>query len=205
VLHSCSTCYKNKEQEYLQNYEFIFAFPKKDLTHEGIPFNIENIKGRKIDCYAVQKDQNGKILQQQNCSHCQPWKSHKPSNLNESELDINALIQYFQKHSIKKISFKNGELIITHNNNNNNNNNNETISSQEENNSQELQLARNIIQKSNLQELTSEELNKMANNNSNQQSNKPNNNALWIGCGIGGTLVIGIIIGWLMRKKTKNK
>jgi len=84
-------------------------------------------------------------------------------------LDIKTLIQYFQKYSVKKISFKNGELVITHNNN-------ETFSSQEVNNSQELQLARNIIQKSNLSELTSEELNKMANANPTQLSTKSNNN-----------------------------
>jgi len=72
IIHACSDCYKNKEQEYLQNYEFIFSFPTKDLTHEGVPFLLETIKGGKTDCYASKKDQNGKILQQQNCPHCQP-------------------------------------------------------------------------------------------------------------------------------------
>jgi hypothetical protein len=126
IIHTCSNCYKNKEQEYLKNYEFIFTFPTKDLTHERIPFDIETIKGGKTNCYASHKDQNGKILPQQNCSHCQPWKSHETNDkirkLSGKVEVINSLIQYFQKNGIKKISFKNGELVITHNNNNNNNN-----------------------------------------------------------------------------------
>jgi len=60
-------CYLAKEQEYLDNYEVIW----KETEKEGANF----IKNReKKDCYAGKKDQNGKILQQQNCPHCQPWK-----------------------------------------------------------------------------------------------------------------------------------
>src|ERR1043166_9816537 len=60
----CETCYQDKEQEYLVNYERIFKETKK----EGIKF----IKKPEIDCYASQKDQNGKILKQTECRHCQP-------------------------------------------------------------------------------------------------------------------------------------
>jgi transposase len=66
IIHACSNCYKNKEQEYLQNYECIFSFPGNDRKL------LKNIKLGKIACYAGKKDSNGKILQQQNCSHCQP-------------------------------------------------------------------------------------------------------------------------------------
>jgi hypothetical protein len=87
-----------------------------------------------------------------------------------SEPEKELIKKFFQQHSIKKISLKNGELIITHNNNNNNN---ETISAQEANNQQELQLAKDIVKKSNNQELTAEELEKMASTNSNQPPTAP--------------------------------
>lgn len=196
ILHACSNCYKSKKQEYLQNYEFIFTSPIKDLTHEGIPFNIENIKGGKIDCYANKKDPNGQILPQQNCSHCQPWKSHHTPNLKISKIDIKSLIQYFQEHSIKKIKLINGEVIITYNVLKDN----KALSIQQIDNSQELQLAKDMAQKTNNQELTMESLEKMNN------TTTPNNNALWIGIGIGGALILifGIMVNWLVRKR-KNK
>ena len=93
-------------------------------------------------------------------------------------MDIKSLIQYLQKYSIKEISFKNGELVITHNNNNNNNN--EIISAEKINDKQELVSARNIFHKNNQQKLTKEDLEKMLNASSNSVSteNPKSDNAL---------------------------
>jgi hypothetical protein len=127
------------------------------------------IKSSSIDCYANKKDPNGQILQQQNCSHCQPWKFTHTSK--PSKTDIKSLLQYFKQHSIKEIKLVNGELIITHNNNN------ETLSTQEVDNNQELQLAQDMAQK-NSDRLTIAELEKMFNTNSHQSSTTPSNNNL---------------------------
>jgi hypothetical protein len=63
ILDVCETCYKAKEQEYLNNYEVIFKGTKKEFIW---------IKKDALDCYAGKKDQNGETLKQENCSHCQP-------------------------------------------------------------------------------------------------------------------------------------
>jgi len=161
MIYACSACYKSKEQEYLENYESIFSFP----TDDGRIFKI--IKRGKADCYAGKKDRNGKILQQQNCHHCQPWKHQEVSNLNDKEI-IKLLLHYFQQHNIKKIKLVNGELVIEYNGNETKK---ETIDNQE------LQLVQNIIQASNKQELTRESLNSMVNVNTNSTSTeKPKNN-----------------------------
>ena len=59
------TCYLNKEKEYLDNYVVIWKETKKD----GAIW----IKSMDNGCYA-HKDQNGQILKQKDCLHCQPWK-----------------------------------------------------------------------------------------------------------------------------------
>jgi hypothetical protein len=66
MIYTCSNCYKNKEQEYLQNYESIFFTPTGDGTL------LKSIKRSKANCYAGKKDRDGKILKQKNCPHCQP-------------------------------------------------------------------------------------------------------------------------------------
>ncbi|CAG8594221.1 10648_t:CDS:10 [Ambispora gerdemannii] len=71
-LHICQTCYKEKEQEYLQNYSFIYTYDKSHYARAGTGY----VKTDDSDCYADQKDQNGKILKQKDCRHCQPWKYH---------------------------------------------------------------------------------------------------------------------------------
>jgi len=94
----------------------------------------------------------------------------KISQEEESKV-IKLLVQYFQQHSIKKIKLVNGELVIMHNNN-------KTLTTKEVDDDQELQLVRDMVKKSNKQELTKEELEKMVNNNSNSSSTTPNNNKL---------------------------
>lgn len=69
-IHVCYECYKSKEQEYLQNYAVIYTYDKDHLKRKGTGC----VKADYGPCYEDKKDQNGKILEQQNCSHCQPWK-----------------------------------------------------------------------------------------------------------------------------------
>ncbi|MCE8163329.1 MAG: hypothetical protein I3273_03275 [Candidatus Moeniiplasma glomeromycotorum] len=208
ILGACSNCYKNKEQEYLQNYESIFAHPVKDLTHEGVPFDIENIKGGKIDCYAGHKDQNGKILQQQNCPHCQPWKNHETDKKNgklsgkaEKEI-IEWLIQYFQANNIKHISLKNGELTIT-----NNNNNNKVMTSEQVNNDAELKNVQNWLQVKGIQDLDRQDLN-ISNSQTPSNSQKPQKTdytpyLLTGAIGIG--LVSLVVVSYYLGKKRSKK
>src|SRR6185436_12588643 len=107
---------------------------------------------------------------------------HDNKNVNSNQPDkktpqeeeskvIKLLVQYFQQHSIKKIKLVNGELVIMHNNN-------KTLTTKEVDDDQELQLVRDMVKKSNKQELIKEELEKMVNNNSNSSSTTPNNNKL---------------------------
>ncbi|MEG7978486.1 MAG: hypothetical protein NY202_00775 [Mollicutes bacterium UO1] len=189
IIYACSTCYKNSEQEYLQNYESIFFFPSNDRSI------LEVVKRGKSDCYSGKKDRNGKVLKQKECRHCQPWKKQAVSNLNDKEI-AKILLRYFQQHNIKKIKLVNGKLVIEYNDK-------ETKKSQV--NNQELQLVNSIIQESNKQELTTEILNSMVNANSNLTTKPKDNNALFlIGGGIGIVLKI-VLMTCLVVKKRKGK
>jgi hypothetical protein len=66
------TCYLAKEKEYLDNYKTIW----KETEQDGAFW----IKRDEEDCYASHKDQNGKILKQKDCPHCQPWKHNDNDN-----------------------------------------------------------------------------------------------------------------------------
>ena len=74
--------------------------------------------------------------------------------INDTELEN--LKRIFKAHNIKKISFKNGELVITHNNNNNNNN--KTITKDQLTNNSEYQLIKDSLSRFGKNELTSQEL-----------------------------------------------
>ena|SRR5205085_2157579 len=67
-LHVCCDCYKDKEQEYLQDYAFIYSYDKDHLKRKGTGY----VKNDDMNCYAGKKDQNGKILKQKDCPHCHP-------------------------------------------------------------------------------------------------------------------------------------
>src|SRR3954470_23146374 len=69
-LHVCYECYNNKEQEYLQNYAFIYTYDEDRYKKKGTGY----LKNDNEPCYEDKKDQNGEILKQQNCPHCSPWK-----------------------------------------------------------------------------------------------------------------------------------
>jgi hypothetical protein len=68
-FHLCYNCYQDNEQECLQNYSFIYTYERE--FRKG---DTGYLKNDGMDCYADKKDQNGKILKQKDCSHCQPWK-----------------------------------------------------------------------------------------------------------------------------------
>ena len=63
-IHVCFPCYEAKEQEYLQNYDFIYSYKKGLRTGY--------IKTDDAPCYAGQKDGNGKVLEQKKCPRCSP-------------------------------------------------------------------------------------------------------------------------------------
>lgn len=106
---------------------------------------------------------------------------------------IKLLLQYFQENNIKSIKLDNNELVITYN---------DDQLVKESSDSQELQKVSNYLQKTNKQELTREELNSMVNVNSATKEPK-NNNTLLIGGGI-TILVVGVVIGFLVSKKSKK-
>jgi hypothetical protein len=118
--------------------------------------------------------------------------------LNESGLDINFLTQYFSNHNIKKIASQNGELVITYNNNLN-----EIITNNQLVNNAEYQLLRDNLRKINKNELTSQEL-EIGSGSGSTPTLSPNNNALLIGGSLILVLIIGVVVGLLLRKR-KNK
>ncbi|CAI2200319.1 13683_t:CDS:2, partial [Funneliformis geosporum] len=61
-IHVCHDCYQSKEQEYLQNYAFIYSY---ELDYKG-KGGTGYLKNSGMSCYASHKDPNGNILQQQN-------------------------------------------------------------------------------------------------------------------------------------------
>ncbi|CAG8654447.1 8268_t:CDS:2, partial [Ambispora gerdemannii] len=68
-------CYRDKEQEYLDNYWRVW----KETEKEGLIW----LKKDENDCCSKHKDQNGKVLKQKDCYHCQPWKFPNNDNLQQ--------------------------------------------------------------------------------------------------------------------------
>ena len=69
---------------------------------------------------------------------------------------------------------------------------------------EQLQKVKDYFQKSGKSSLNQQELNSLlqTENNSSTNPSKPqSHNALWISCGIGGTLIIGVVIGLLLKRK----
>lgn len=69
-IHVCYDCYQDKEQEYLQNYAFIYSYNPDHYQKTGTGY----LKTDLANCYAGKKDQNGQVLKQKDCWHCSPWK-----------------------------------------------------------------------------------------------------------------------------------
>ncbi|MCE8168033.1 MAG: hypothetical protein I3275_05430 [Candidatus Moeniiplasma glomeromycotorum] len=206
VIWACLDCYPNKEKEYLQNYETIFK-RFKDKTSD---IDYQAIKSNWVDCYAGKKDQSGKVLKQENCPHCQPWKQHKNTNSDKKRIDIETLIKYFQDYQIKEIEWENGKLTITHNNNNNN----ETVDEKEINNNQEFQNINNFLADKDDKKITLEELKKELekgeNKPDNSQKNTPNSpeKTNYTPYVIGGSVIIIVLLVagyWLKKTKKKKK
>jgi hypothetical protein len=115
----------------------------------------------------------------------------KPANKADKEV-INWLIKYFQKNNIKEIAFKNNELVIT-------NNKNEVVATSEQ---KENQIIKHYLQESSKQSLSKQELSNFLNTES-IPTNPKNNMPLLIGGGI-VVLVVGIVIGFLVRNRVKK-
>ncbi|KLL05104.1 MAG: hypothetical protein MRERV_5c041 [Mycoplasmataceae bacterium RV_VA103A] len=205
AIWACQGCYSTKEQEYLQNYAAIYETFRDENGGTGYRL----IKAEWIDCYAGKKDQNGQILKQRDCSHCQPWKQHEisnpskifnPNNDEEIKQIATFLLRYFQEHDIKKIELDNDQLIITHNNNNN-----EIVSRAGINH--ELQNVENYLTKRGENTLELQQLLNELNSSSNPTSDSPKKDytPYLIGGAIGVGLATLTAIGFYLRKSKKNK
>ena len=135
------------------------------------------------------------------------WELIKGSSLpiDNQESDTNEIEwikSYFQKYNIKKISFKNGELVIT---NNNNNNNNKIITKDQLTNNFEYQLIKNSLSSLGKNELTSQELGINSKNTSNNTDNSSSGNKyLWLVGGISVGIIISAILVFSLRRKKKK-
>src|SRR6185437_271541 len=97
------------------------------------------------------------------------------------------------KHSVKKISFKNGKLTIEYNNN--------TIKAIEKNKDQQLQKYYQLIQSLPSQSLS---LNELQNNNTNNSKTpNKNNTVIYISLSIGAFVLGGMFVYFLVCKKKK--
>ncbi|CAG8801143.1 46385_t:CDS:2 [Gigaspora margarita] len=113
------------------------------------------------------------------------------------ELNDKTLLQYFQKNDIKSIKLENEKLIIERNDN-----------------STSTNLLTNFCELTGIDRYLENKTNKvvsrreleLSNNSDTTPTAKPqDNSALWIGCGIGGVLIITVIAGLLLKKKRIKK
>ncbi|KLL05130.1 MAG: hypothetical protein MRERV_5c082 [Mycoplasmataceae bacterium RV_VA103A] len=118
-------------------------------------------------------------------------EENKNNQMSESEKQ--QILQYFLKNGIKKISLKEGQLIITHNNNNNT-----TITNEDP----EQQNYHKIIEKLPTQSLS---LSELQNNNTNSNSNK-DDESLYKGLAIGAVVVVLItgLIAYCWKRKNRS-
>ena len=139
-------------------------------------------------------------------------KKENAPKLPSKDLNINSLIQYFQNRNIKQISLTTeGNLLIEyyayHNKNKNTKNNasiTETITPErQESNSPEFQEVKSYLQKTNKKELSQQELINMNRANATPTEKPKNNNALWMG-GVAVALVIGMVVGLLVKNRVRK-
>ena len=115
------------------------------------------------------------------------------------KIDKEFLLQYFQEKNIKQISLTpDGNLLIEYNSGKS-----EIITSDQAN-SRKLQKVISYYQENNRTNLSRKDLINESNSNS-PTANPKNNNALLVGFGIGGALVIGMSIGLLLKKRNVKK
>lgn len=206
VIWACSDCYPKHQKEYFENYAAIYH----NFLSENKDNDFELIKAEWADCYAGKKDKNGKVLKQENCSHCQPWKNHKNSDHNKSDHDknkdkkeldsnlIKSLLNYFQENQIKEITFQNGELIITHNNN---------VNIGKVNNLELQQGMNYFCQIKQQNKITQQDLENLLNSNQvpTKNSSPDTSNILGTSLLIGGILLVGMTIWFVTKKKTTKR
>jgi hypothetical protein len=123
--------------------------------------------------------------------------TNRAENNQSPEIDTEFLLKYFQEHNIKKISLTpERELLIEYNDGRT------EISGKD--NQPELQKLISYYRDNNQIDLSQQDLINMTDTNS-PATNPKNNNALLIGFGIGGVLIIGVVVGlWLRKSKVKK-
>ncbi|CAI2198308.1 4000_t:CDS:2, partial [Funneliformis geosporum] len=179
----CAVCNKlafKKDEKLLRNLD------KISLDYLGTLANAELMKENEVEI-----EENSTIYAQpsQNIPDSFKILRHKSALINGSPLPIKnqkptdielaKLKTIFQKLNIKKISFKNGELVITHNN--------KTITNNQLTNNSEYQTLKDYCQEHHEREITKEQLG--IDSDTNSTNSKPNDHKLVIG------LVAGIIGG----------
>ena len=141
-----------------------------------------------------------------------PKNKENSPKLPSKDLNTNSLIQYFQNRNIKQISLTpEGNLLIeyyAYHNKNKNVKNNTTITEtitpeRQESSSPEFQEVKNYLQRTNKKELSQQELINMTRANATPTEKPKNNNALWIG-GIAVALVIGVVVGLLVKNRVRK-
>jgi LPXTG-motif cell wall-anchored protein len=110
-----------------------------------------------------------------------------------TESEKSQLLNYFLKHSVKKITLDNGKLVIEYNNN---------ATKKIEGGDQQLQKYRQLIQALPNQSLSLSELQKNKTNNSTSAPNR-DNTGTYLALAIGAFILGGILVYFLARKKKK--
>lgn len=124
-------------------------------------------------------------------------------------IDKELLIKYFQSQNIKRVELTpEGNLQIEYYyispDKNNATESKIVVSEQGINNDfHELRGVKNYLQKTNKKELSQQELSAMISANSTSTPKPKNNNALWMG-GIAIALVIGVMVGFLVKNRVKK-
>lgn len=156
---------------------------------------------------------NGTEQDQQDLPKNKENKTENTPKLPNKDVNINSLIQYFRSQNIKRIELTSEgnfriEYYYISPDKNNSTQSVIVFSEQEMNNNPELHELRGVksyLQKTNKKELSQQELSAMISANSNSTlTEKPKNNMpLLIGGGI-AVLVVGIVIGFLVRNRVKR-
>lgn len=125
-----------------------------------------------------------------NQSSTSPKSNNKNNQISDNEKS--QLLNYFLKHSVKKISFIDGKLIIEYKNN---------TTKTAEGEDQQLQKYHQLIKTLPSQSLSLSDL--QENNTNNPSTPNKNNTGTYIGLAIGAFILGGIFVYFLTRKKKK--
>jgi len=114
------------------------------------------------------------------------------------EIDTEFLLRYFQDHGIKQISLTpEGKLLIEYNDG--------RTEIGEKTNNQEFQKLISYYQKSGQTSLNQKDLINLNDTTNSSQLSPSNSKSMLVGALVGGTLIIGIVVGILMMRKKSKK